>query len=239
MDFELLEVFEVFEVQFFDPAKQSFQSIRVVPMKKRVIIHSIKSLLILSLVLLMPAAGAQQAPPQQKPAEPAAASETRPEPLYVIQPNDILEIFVWKESELTRKVLVRPDGRISFPLVQDMQASGISPGELRDKIESRLKEYLTAPTVTVIVDAIQSYRIYVVGKVQKPGALVVEKPVTVLQALALAGGFQDFAKDSEITVIRNLARENIVFDFNYRDVIKGKQSTQNILLRSGGAIVVP
>jgi len=208
-------------------------------MKKRISMHSIKSLLILSLVLLLPAAGAQQVSQQQKPAESAAASETRPEPLYVIQPNDILEIFVWKEPELTRKVLVRPDGRISFPLVQDMQASGISPGELRDKIESRLKEYLNAPTVTVIVEAIQSYRIYVVGKVQKPGALIVEKPVTVLQALAIAGGFQDFAKDSEITVIRSLAKENIVFDFNYRDVIKGRQPMQNILLRSGDVVVVP
>jgi polysaccharide export outer membrane protein len=208
-------------------------------MKKRISIRSMKPLLVLSLFLLMPTAGAQQVQQQQKPAESAAASEARPEALYVIQPNDLLEIFVWKEPELTRKVLVRPDGRISFPLVQDMQASGISPGELRDRIEGKLKEYLTAPNVTVIVDAIQSYRIYVVGKVQKPGALVVEKPVTVLQALALAGGFQDFAKDSEITVIRTYAKENIVFEFNYRDVIKGKQPMQNILLRSGDVVVVP
>ena len=212
---------------------------RVGSMKKSISIHNMKSLLILSLVTLLPAAGAQPVSQQQKPAESTTASETRPEPLYVIQPNDILEIFVWKEPELTRKVLVRPDGRISFPLVQDMQASGISPGELRDKIEVRLKEYLTAPTVTVIVEAIQSYRIYVVGKVQRPGALIVEKPVTVLQALALAGGFQDFAKDTEITVIRNLAKENIVFEFNYRDVIKGRQPMQNILLRSGDVVVVP
>ena len=196
-------------------------------------------LLLLSVILLVPASRAQQAATQQKPSEAAAASENRPEPLYVIQPNDLLEIFVWKEPELTRKVLVRPDGRISFPLVQDMQASGISPGELKDKIETRLKEYLNAPNVTIIVEAIQSYRIYVVGKVQKPGAIVVEKPVTVLQALALAGGFQDFAKDGEITVIRSLSKENIVFEFNYREVIKGRQPQQNILLRSGDVVVVP
>jgi polysaccharide export outer membrane protein len=208
-------------------------------MKKRISLPSKKSLFILSLVLLMPAAGAQQVPQQQKPAEAAAPIEIRPEPLYVIQPNDLLEIFVWKEPELTRKVLVRPDGRISFPLVQDMQASGISPGELKDKIESKLKDFLNAPNVTIIVEAIQSYRIYVVGKVQKPGAIIVEKPVTVLQALALAGGFQDFAKDTEITVIRNFGKDNIVFEFNYRDVIKGKQPLQNILLRSGDVVVVP
>jgi len=164
---------------------------------------------------------------------------SRPEPLYVIQANDVLEIFVWKEPELTRKVLVRPDGRISFPLVQDLQAAGISPAELKEKIQDRLKEYLTAPNVTVIVEAIQSYRIYVVGKVQKPGALAIEKPITVLQALALAGGFQDFAKESEITILRSYGKETIVFDFNYRDVIKGRLPEQNILLRSGDVVVVP
>ena len=163
----------------------------------------------------------------------------RPEPLYVIQPNDMLEIFVWKEPDLTRKVLVRPDGRISFPLVQDLQAAGISPGELKAKVEKRLAEFLNAPEVTIIVDAIQSYRVYVLGKVQKPGAVSVEKPITVLQALALAGGFQDYAKDTEMTVIRTLGNEHIVFDFNYREVIKGRKPEQNIQLRSGDVVVVP
>ena len=160
-------------------------------------------------------------------------------PLYVIQPNDILEVFVWKEPELTRKVLVRPDGRISFPLVQDLQAGGVSPGELKTRIEQRLKEFIDSPNVTVIIDAIQSYRIYVTGKVQKPGSMTVEKPVTVLQALTLAGGFQDYAKDTEMTVIRNYASENISFKFNYKDVIAGKRPEQNIYLRSGDVVVVP
>src|SRR5437867_10851048 len=123
-----------------------------------------------------------------------AAPVSKPVPLYIIQPNDILEIFVWKEPDLTRKILVRPDGRISFPLVQDMQAGGISPGELKDRIEKKLKEYIGSPNVTIIVEAIQSYKIFVTGKVQKPGSMMVEKPVTVLQALAMAGGFQEFAK---------------------------------------------
>lgn len=160
-------------------------------------------------------------------------------PLYVIQPNDLLEIFVWKEPELTRKVLVRPDGRISFPLVQDLLAAGVSPGELKARIEQKLSEYIESPSVTVIVDAIQSYRIYVTGKVQKPGGITVEKPITVLQALTMAGGFQDYAKDTEMTVIRNYGNENIVFKFNYRDVIQGKNPQQNIFLRSGDVVVVP
>jgi polysaccharide biosynthesis/export protein len=173
---------------------------------------------------------------QEKGTEGAAV---RPEPLYVIQPNDMLEIFVWKEPDLTRKVLVRPDGRISFPLVQDLQASGISPAELKTHVEKKLSEFLSAPEVTVIVDAIQSYKVYVLGKVQKPGVVSVEKPVTVLQALALAGGFQDFAKDQEMTVIRSYGKENILFEFNYREVIKGKRSEQNITLRAGDVVIVP
>lgn len=180
-------------------------------------------------ILALPAAFAQQ------PADPA----TRPEPLYVIQPNDLLEIFVWKEPELTREVLVRPDGRVSFPLVQDLQAAGISPGELKTQVEQRLSKFLSAPEVTIIVKAIQSYRVYVLGKVQKPGGINVEKAVTVLQALALAGGFQDYAKEDEMKVIRSLGNKNIVLDFKYGDVVQNKKPEQNILLRSGDVVVVP
>ncbi len=179
---------------------------------------------------------------QKKPAGRGTALET-PAPasdaLYIIQPNDILEIFVWKEPDLTRKVLVRPDGRISFPLVQDLQAAGINPGELKEKIEERLKEYLKSPNVTIIVDAIRSYSVFVVGKVQKPGSMIVEKPISVLQAVALAGGFQDYAKEDEMTIVRNLGKENKVFDFNYKEVVKGRRAEQNILLQSGDVVVVP
>ncbi|NWG13270.1 MAG: polysaccharide biosynthesis/export family protein [Acidobacteria bacterium] len=193
--------------------------------------------LIVSAPLLSPQAVST---PQDKTTQMQSSTpEARPDPLYVIQPNDVLEIFVWKEPELSRKVLVRPDGRISFPLVQDLKASGISPGELKEKIEERLKAYLTAPNVTIIVEAILSYRVFVVGKVQKPGAVVVEKPISVLQAIALAGGFADYAKESEITVVRNFASETLVFEFNYKDVIKGRNAEQNIYLRNGDVVVIP
>jgi polysaccharide biosynthesis/export protein len=165
--------------------------------------------------------------------------EARPEPLYVIQPNDLLEIFVWKEPDLTREVLVRPDGRVSFPLVQDLQAAGISPPELKKAVEEKLSLFLTEPNVTIIIKAIQSYRIYVLGKVQKAGSIGAEKAVTVLQALALAGGFTDYAKDQEIKILRRLGDENIALDFNYRDVINNKNPAQNITLRSGDVVVVP
>jgi polysaccharide biosynthesis/export protein len=169
----------------------------------------------------------------------AAAFASELEPRYIIQPNDMLEVFVWQEPELTRKVLVRPDGFVSIPLVQDIQAAGITPAELKAQLEKKLKEFLPAPNVTIVVDAIQSYRIYVVGKVQKPGSITIEKPVTVLQALSLAGGFQDYAKESEIVVIRTNDKESVVLDFNYRDVIHGKNAAQNILLRSGDVVAVP
>ncbi|MBM3791202.1 MAG: polysaccharide export protein [Acidobacteria bacterium] len=192
-------------------------------------------ILVAGAVLLCP----QTVPALQDAQNQAGAPAARPDPLYVIQPNDVLEVFVWKEPELSRKVLVRPDGRISFPLVQDLQASGISPGELKEKIEEQLKSFLTAPNVTIIVEAILSYRVFVVGKVQKPGALVVEKPVSVLQAIALAGGFADYAKESEITVVRNFEGETLVFNFNYKDVIKGRNADQNIYLRNGDVVVIP
>lgn len=158
---------------------------------------------------------------------------------YRIQPNDSLEIFVWKERDLTRKVLVRPDGRISFPLIQDLRAADATTEELKDEIEKRLKEYLEAPNVTVIVEAIQSYKVFVTGRVQKPGVIVAEKPITVLQALALAGGFQEFANSSEMTIITNHGAKSNLLKFNYGEVIKGRNSDQNILLRSGDVVVVP
>jgi len=160
-------------------------------------------------------------------------------PLYMIQSNDVLSIFVWKEPNLTGKVTVRPDGRISFPLVQDMQASGLNPGQLKEQIEVNLKQYIDAPNVTVIVEAIQSYRVYVTGKVNKAGAIQVEKPITVVQALALAGGTQEFASLAEIVIIRNSGEDSTRFVFNYPEFIKGKNFSQNMSLRSGDTVIVP
>jgi len=169
----------------------------------------------------------------------ATQGATTPEPLYVIQPNDVLEVFVWKEPDLSRKALVRPDGRISVPLVQDLQAAGLTPAELKGKIEEALRDYIASPSVTVIVDQIQNYRIYVTGKVNNPSSYMLEKPITVLQAISLAGGFQEYADESEIKIVRTYGKEYVYLDFNYKEVIKGKQTNQNILLRSGDVVVVP
>jgi polysaccharide export outer membrane protein len=189
-----------------------------------------------------PASTASNTPPAPvtAPASNAAPSSNAGlPPLYVIQPNDLLSVFVWKEPTLSGKVLVRPDGRISLPLVQDMQAAGLNPGELKQKIEENLKQYLEVPNVTVVVESIQSYRIFVTGRVGKPGALMAEKPLNVLQALALSGGFSEFANPDEIVIVRNNGTDNTLLRFNYREVIKGRNFDQNLMLRSGDVVVVP
>jgi polysaccharide export outer membrane protein len=158
---------------------------------------------------------------------------------YIIQPSDVLQIFVYKEPTLSGKVTVLPDGRISFPLIQDMQAAGLNPGQLKAKIEEALKEYLDAPNVTITVEAIQSYKVYVEGKVGKSGMIMSEKPINVLQALAIAGGLAEFANPAETVIIRNSGEESTLFRFNYPEAIKGKNFSQNMLLRSGDVVVVP
>ena len=160
-------------------------------------------------------------------------------PPYVIQPNDVLEIFVWNESDLSRQVRVRPDGRISFPLVQDLKAVGLTPEELKLAAEERLSEYLESPNVTVIVESIEHYSIFVTGLVNSPGEFTSENSLTVLQALSLAGGFQEYADKSNVRVFRTYGKENVIFEFDYDDVIKGKKTHQNIVLRSGDVVVVP
>jgi polysaccharide export outer membrane protein len=204
--------------------------------------HSVISVVLLFLVLVSsrPAlAGQAASAPTVEDTPNLKGPKPTTLPPYIVQPNDLLEIYVWKDQNLTRKVTVRPDGRISFPLIQDMQVAGLSPEAIKSEIEKRLKEYIEAPNVTVIVEAIQSYRVFVTGKVAKPGALMVEKPISVLQALALAGGFLEFANPAEMVIIRNTGEDSILFRFNYVEAVKGKNFNQNILLKSGDVIVVP
>ena len=120
-----------------------------------------------------------------------------------------------------------------------MQAAGLNPVQLKEKIEESLKEYIDAPNVTVIVDAIQSYRIFVLGKVAKSGAIMVERQIDVLKALSLAGGLLEFANPADIVIIRGTGEDSTLYRFNYPEVIKGKNFSQNMLLKSGDVVVVP
>jgi polysaccharide export outer membrane protein len=176
-----------------------------------------------------------QTAPKQEPAPVAATND----PDYKIGEGDVLDVNVWKEPEISRSVPVRPDGKISLPLVNDVQASGLTPTQLGLVITERLRKFLSDPQVTIIVTAINSQRIYIMGEVGRPGAYPMLPNMTVLQALSSAGSFTQFANLKSIYVLRNENGKQVTFPFNYKDVIKGKRAEQNIVLKPGDTIVVP
>jgi polysaccharide biosynthesis/export protein len=158
---------------------------------------------------------------------------------YVIGPDDVLNIDVWKEQEISRSVPVRPDGKISLPLLNDVQAAGLTPMQLQTSIQERLKKFIADPQVTVIVTQINSRKIFVLGEVARPGAFPMLPHMTVLQAISTAGGFSQFAKESGVYVLRTENGHQTTLPFNYKDVVRGKRSEQNIELKPGDTIVVP
>jgi polysaccharide biosynthesis/export protein len=159
---------------------------------------------------------------------------------YVIGPADVLAINVWKDTELSKTMPVRPDGNISLPLIGEMRASGLTAAQLQDLIAQKLKGYVTNPEVNVVVEEVKSRSFNIMGKVMKPGAYDLAKPLTVLDAVALAGGFQDFAKVSKVYVLRTMPDgSQKMLPFNYKQVIKGRQLAQNVELQSGDTVVVP
>ena len=169
---------------------------------------------------------------------PAAGSAISEE--FVIGTGDVLAINVWKETEVSRVVPVRSDGRISLPLVGELQAGGRTPKQLEAAITTKLKDYVSEPEVTVIVQEIKSQKFNVLGMVMKPGSYVLTNPTTILDAIAMAGGFRDFAKQKDVYVLRRAADGNQTrLPFNYKDVVKGRNSTQNIALQLNDTIVVP
>jgi polysaccharide biosynthesis/export protein len=159
---------------------------------------------------------------------------------FVIGNGDVLAINVWKETEVSHVVPVRSDGRISLPLVGEVQAGGRTPKQLESDISAKLKDYVSEPEVTVIVQEIRSQKFNVLGMVMKPGSYVLTNPTTVLDAIAMAGGFRDFAKKKDIYVLRRAVDGSQTrLPFNYKDVVKGQKSMQNIALQSNDTIVVP
>jgi polysaccharide export outer membrane protein len=207
-----------------------------------------KSMIFLALGLMATAvsANAQSKPKDEKPAQAADDSTNAPakkaateDPNYTIGPQDVLDISVWKEPELTRTVPVRPDGKISMPLLNDVQAAGLTPSQLAEQITTSLKKFVTSPQVTVIVTAINSQRVFIIGEVLRPGAFPLLPGMTVLQALSSAGGFTQFASLGKIYVLRNENGKQTKFPFNYKAAINGKQADQNFTLKAGDQIVVP
>jgi polysaccharide export outer membrane protein len=159
---------------------------------------------------------------------------------YVIGASDVLAINVWKEPDVSRVIPVRSDGRISLPLAGELQAAGETPKQLEQEIGKRLASYISEPEVTVIVQESKSRRINILGMVTKPGSYLVSNSMTVLDAIAMAGGFKDFAKQKNIYVLRQGANgAQARLPFNYKDVIKGKNTNQNVQLEPGDTVVVP
>jgi polysaccharide export outer membrane protein len=158
---------------------------------------------------------------------------------YKLHAGDKIEVSVWKEVDLIRKVTVRPDGRFTFPLTGDIQATGRSADEIRADIEARLKRYIPEPVVTVTVEDVQGNRVYVIGQVTRPGMFVMNPQVNVLQALSLAGGTTPFAKLDSISVLRSNGTSQKTLPFRYSQVVEGKNLEQNITLESGDVVVVP
>jgi polysaccharide biosynthesis/export protein len=161
------------------------------------------------------------------------------DPDYKIGAQDVLRIDVWKENEISRITPVRPDGRISLPLLNDVQAAGLTPTQLAGVISEGLKKFITNPQVTVGVTEINSRRVYVTGEVTKPGAFALQPGMTVLQALTSSGGFTQFAKTKGIYVLRTEDGKQVKHPFNYKAVVSGKHAELNIELQPADVIVVP
>ena len=194
-------------------------------------------------ILLGAVAPAQQTPASTTPATGAESSGRTAQQAstseYVIGANDVLSINVWKETEISRVVEVRPDGKISLPLINDVQAAGLTATQLAAVIADGLRKYITNPQVTVGVTEINSRRVYVTGEVTRPGAFPLLPNMTVLQALSSSGGFSQFAKLKNIYVLRTEDGKQVKHPFNYKAVVSGKKPELNIPLQPGDVIVVP
>jgi polysaccharide biosynthesis/export protein len=175
---------------------------------------------------------------ERSPAAPAPAPTALAGPEYVIGPEDVLHIQVWKETDLTATLPVRPDGKISLPLLNDVQAAGLTPEKLAETLTEKLKKYIADPRVTVVVTQINSKRIYLTGEVNKAGAMPMLPNMTVLQALSSAG-LNQFAKTKGIYVLRMENGKQEKLPVNYRKLVKGQDIEQNYVLQPGDTIVVP
>jgi polysaccharide export outer membrane protein len=185
---------------------------------------------LLLLLLFTPLTG--QAQDKTVPQRPAASD-------YLIGPGDVLFISVWKDEALTQSVPVRPDGKISFPLIGEILAGGKTITELQKEIEQKIARYIPEPNLTIGIQAINSLLVYVIGRVNSPGRFVLNTNINVLQALAMAGGCNSFASRNDIKIFRESQGRTQILEFRYDDVTGGRRLEENVTLRRGDVIVVP
>ena len=188
---------------------------------------------------LLLARAQDQQPSNGAPAHAAAPGAAALPAGYIIGADDVLSIQFWGEKEMSAEVTVRPDGKVSLPLLNDVHAAGLTPGALRDVIVEAARKYVADPNPTVIVKTINSRKVFITGQVEKPGPYLLNSSTTVLQLLAMAGGVKEFARSKNIMVLRIEGGEQRVFRFNYQDVQFGKSLEQNIELKPGDTVVVP
>jgi polysaccharide export outer membrane protein len=200
---------------------------------------SIFETLVLAALLVVPAAAGAQTKLAGNTRTPSAVASVRPWATeeYRLGPGDKLRVEVYRETQLSQSLQVRPDGKITLPLVGDFLAAGKTSIELRDALTTSLKEYVTNPVVTVIVVEAIAAQVYVIGEVANPGTLVMQGPMTVLQALAQVGGLREFADRDDIRILRKTATGSRTIDFDYKLAVKGE--TENVFLQPGDTIVVP
>ena len=191
--------------------------------------------LLLSLLSLpVQAQGPQPGSPAQSgQGQPLVDSDT-----YVIGPEDVLDIFVWKETELSRRVPVRMDGKISIPLVGELQAAGLTPLKLKAELIDKLKAYVEIPNVTVTVMEVNSFKVYISGQVAKPGAYTLRSETTFLQFITMVGGFTEWANQRKILLLRKEQGMEKRYTINYKKIISGDDMSQNMVLNSGDTIIV-
>jgi polysaccharide biosynthesis/export protein len=197
----------------------------------------LSSLSVIDLAAQAPAPAGQPARPAQPTVSPAVAAVMPPE--YTIGPEDVLGVVFWREPDLSGDVTVRPDGKITLPVIGEMMASGRKPEVLQAEIATAASKYISTVNVVVIVRTINSRKFFVTGRVTSPGSFPLMQPLTVMQAIALAGGLTEFADPKGITVLRVENGKTRTVPFNYRDVARGKGLDQNLVLQPGDTVVVP
>ncbi|MDD4732403.1 MAG: polysaccharide biosynthesis/export family protein [Desulfovibrio sp.] len=158
---------------------------------------------------------------------------------YHVGAEDVLEVFVWGDESLTRQVMVRPDGYVSLPLIGEVLCLGRTVEDIREEVDRRYSKFITDTPVSIMIVEINSPKVYVIGKVNRPGVYLMPHPMTVTQALALAGGFNPFADDANILLVRGIGPEQKVYEYDYTDISLGSDMHQNVLLRPNDTIVVP
>jgi polysaccharide export outer membrane protein len=195
--------------------------------------------LVVTMLILIGSVGCQKALPSQAPIEtPTVATE------FLLGPEDVLEIVVWRNQDLSRTVVVRPDGMISMPIIGDVQAAGLTPDQLADRITKRLKDFKENPSVSVSVKEVNSYTVFLLGEVVKPGKYQLKSYTTILQAISMAGGFTPYASKNKLQVVRHITNgdgtwREVRLAMPYDDILSGRGDPEYFMIKAGDTVVIP